>query len=388
MCSAKQLLDAPHQRSVVGGERLGLADQALAAALALVDGGPSPRAGPRSTRGWRRSRSRPRTGRSSRADSPSQASPGSRRRPRRPWRGSSRRTCAGRCPPPRRCPRSSPGRSRAPRTGAARRRRSPLSCALLALSQAGVGHRRSVYLVDMQQAQLCIGCNIAASVQSSPEWHHLLGNLAAAAASHWKRSLAIVVAVLVALGVLAGVAGGSFTDDFSSPGTGSQQAMDLLEQRFPAQSGDTATVVFAVEDGNAARRRAPAGDRRRAEGDPPPAARHRGSRPADEPKGQVSRDGRIAFATVQYDQPGDRPRQGAGPAPGRGDRGQGRARRHRGLAPRPDRRPGRAADGAGRRADRGRGRRHRAHARLPLRRGDAADAVRLAARRWPAGSCC
>src|SRR6185436_12460340 len=78
---------------------------------------------------------------------------------------------------------------------------------------------------------------------------YLLGNLAAAAASHWKRSLAIVVALLVALGLLASVAGGSFTDDFSSPGTESQQAMDLLEHRFPAQSGDTATVVFAVQDG-------------------------------------------------------------------------------------------------------------------------------------------
>src|SRR4051812_28499721 len=78
---------------------------------------------------------------------------------------------------------------------------------------------------------------------------HLLGNLAAAAAGHWKRSLAIVVALLVTLGVVAGVAGGSFTDDFSSPGTGSQKAMDLLKQRFPAQSGDTATVVFSVEKG-------------------------------------------------------------------------------------------------------------------------------------------
>src|SRR5665648_467543 len=78
---------------------------------------------------------------------------------------------------------------------------------------------------------------------------HLLGNLAAAAAGHWKRSLAIVLAVLVTLGVLAGVAGGSFTDDFSAPGTESQEAMDLLQQRFPTQSGDTATVVFSVASG-------------------------------------------------------------------------------------------------------------------------------------------
>jgi RND superfamily putative drug exporter len=131
---------------------------------------------------------------------------------------------------------------------------------------------------------------------------HLLGNLAAAAAGHWKRSLAIVVAVLVTLGVVAGVAGGSFTDDFSSPGTGSQKAMDLLEQRFPAQSGDTATVVFAVQNGtlrDGARPQAISSALKEIRHQPHVTA-------AADPlasKGQVSRDGRIAFATVQYDQP-------------------------------------------------------------------------------------
>src|SRR5215218_8379276 len=78
---------------------------------------------------------------------------------------------------------------------------------------------------------------------------HLLGNLADGAPGHSEGSLAIVLAVLVTLGALASIAGGSFTDDFSSPGTESQRAMDLLEKRFPAQSGDTATVVFAVGSG-------------------------------------------------------------------------------------------------------------------------------------------
>ena len=140
---------------------------------------------------------------------------------------------------------------------------------------------------------------------------HLLGNLAAAAASHWKRSLAIVLAVLVTLGVLAGVAGGSFTDDFSSPGTESQKAMDLLEQRFPAQSGDTATVVFSVESGTLATARA----RRRSRPRSTRSATSRIVTAAADPldaQGQVSRDGRIAFAIVQYDQPHDGPRQATG----------------------------------------------------------------------------
>src|SRR3712207_8138563 len=42
-----------------------------------------------------------------------------------------------------------------------------------------------------------------------------------------------------------------WSSDVCSPisGTESQAAYDLLAERFPAQSGDTANVVFAVEDG-------------------------------------------------------------------------------------------------------------------------------------------
>jgi hypothetical protein len=57
---------------------------------------------------------------------------------------------------------------------------------------------------------------------------HFLGTLAARAAEHWKRSLAIVAVVLVAVGVAAGTAGGSFVDDFKTPGTESQTAIDVL----------------------------------------------------------------------------------------------------------------------------------------------------------------
>ncbi len=60
----------------------------------------------------------------------------------------------------------------------------------------------------------------------------LLGNLADAAARHWKRSL---VFVLVALAAIAGLTtlGTGFSDDFDTPGTDSQEAYDLLSERFP-----------------------------------------------------------------------------------------------------------------------------------------------------------
>jgi RND superfamily putative drug exporter len=126
---------------------------------------------------------------------------------------------------------------------------------------------------------------------------HLLGRLAGAAAHRWRRSLLIVLAVLVGLGALAAASGGTFTDDFSSPGTESQQAYDLLEERFPAQSGDTANLVFSVGEGDLRERdRDAAIDRTLA------AVRAQPNVSAvAEP--QLSPDGRTALAVVQYDAP-------------------------------------------------------------------------------------
>jgi putative drug exporter of the RND superfamily len=131
---------------------------------------------------------------------------------------------------------------------------------------------------------------------------HLLGRLAGAAAHRWKRSLVIVAAVLAGLAVLGGI-GGAFSDDFTTPGTESQAAYDVLKDRFPSQSGDTATLVFSVKDGTLR------------DGGRPAAIARTLTAVAHQPhvtsavdplssqaKAQVAHDGRIAFATVQYDQ--------------------------------------------------------------------------------------
>ena len=133
---------------------------------------------------------------------------------------------------------------------------------------------------------------------------HLLGNLAHAAATRWKRSLAVVGVVLVALVALAALAGGSFSDDFKTPGTESQAALDLLTERFPAQAGDTATIVFAVEDGTLGDgARAAAIGRVVARVAEQPGVTSAVSPLSREGAGQLSRDGRIGFVTVQYDAP-------------------------------------------------------------------------------------
>src|SRR4051794_32979561 len=76
-------------------------------------------------------------------------------------------------------------------------------------------------------------------------------------------------------------------------GTESQKALDLLSQRFPAQSGDTATLVFAghqdLQDNRAIAQTANAVERQ---------PHVTGVAPL-----QLSRDKRIGFITVQYDKP-------------------------------------------------------------------------------------
>jgi putative drug exporter of the RND superfamily len=57
------------------------------------------------------------------------------------------------------------------------------------------------------------------------------------------------LAALAAVGALMLTAGGKTSDDLAIPGTESQQALDLLEQRFPAQGGSSTQVVFAAPDG-------------------------------------------------------------------------------------------------------------------------------------------
>jgi RND superfamily putative drug exporter len=105
--------------------------------------------------------------------------------------------------------------------------------------------------------------------------------------------------LVVALGVVATTLGGDFVNSFTIPGAESQQAVDLLQERFPSQAGDSATLVIktgaSVDD---------------------PAVRQQlidlmtratklpevtgVTSPYDDPAA-ISADRKIAFATVTYD---------------------------------------------------------------------------------------
>ncbi len=61
--------------------------------------------------------------------------------------------------------------------------------------------------------------------------------------------LAAWITLLVGIGVTSAALGGETSDKFTLPGTESQEAFDLLEERFPVQGGSATTVVFAAAAG-------------------------------------------------------------------------------------------------------------------------------------------
>ena len=112
------------------------------------------------------------------------------------------------------------------------------------------------------------------------------------------------VAAFVLCAALWVAAAGEYVNNFRLPGTESQRAYDLLKERFPQQSGDTASVVFAVDKGrvlDAGNR--PQIERVRAEIKKSPEVLAVGDPFAR--GAPVSKDGTITFAQIQF-------RKGAG----------------------------------------------------------------------------
>jgi RND superfamily putative drug exporter len=58
--------------------------------------------------------------------------------------------------------------------------------------------------------------------------------------------LALWLALLVVVSTLAMSLGGETSDKLELPGTESQQAFDLLDERFPEQGGSSTRVVVAA----------------------------------------------------------------------------------------------------------------------------------------------
>jgi putative drug exporter of the RND superfamily len=117
--------------------------------------------------------------------------------------------------------------------------------------------------------------------------------------------LAWIVALIV-VGFAAGSAGSAFSENFKLPSSDSQRALDLLEKRFPAQSGETATIVYRAPGGV----ESPAAKRRMSAAFAAiglvPHVSGVSSPYESGGAGGISDDGEIAYATVQFDELGDK----------------------------------------------------------------------------------
>ena len=117
-----------------------------------------------------------------------------------------------------------------------------------------------------------------------------------------RRRLVVVawLAILVTTAVAGGRFGGGDATDYGTPGSESKAATNLLEERFPARSGDTIDVVWRAYDVTTV------AVRERVEGLLAEAADLDHVVAVASPyrqggQGQIAQDGTVAYATLQLD---------------------------------------------------------------------------------------
>ncbi|HEX4463526.1 MAG TPA: MMPL family transporter [Solirubrobacterales bacterium] len=109
------------------------------------------------------------------------------------------------------------------------------------------------------------------------------------------------IVALIGIGILSGAVGSDFSEEFKLPSSDSTEAFELLEDRFPQQSGVTAEIVYkapAGADSPAVRKKM---EGVFAEAEKLPHVSGVSSPYAAGGAGAISKDGEIAYATVQYD---------------------------------------------------------------------------------------
>src|SRR5436309_2126139 len=141
--------------------------------------------------------------------------------------------------------------------------------------------------------------------QMQTEHRGPLARIARWAAGHRKTVLVAWLVALVAVLGVSSTVGTKYASDFSSGNTESQRATDLLKRDFPTQAGDTDQIVFKATDGKVT-------DPAVRSGIEPMLAKvahlpHVTSVVSPYSKDgarQISSNGQIAFAAVNFDQRG------------------------------------------------------------------------------------
>jgi RND superfamily putative drug exporter len=114
--------------------------------------------------------------------------------------------------------------------------------------------------------------------------------------------LAIWIVAVLVVGGISAAGGANYVNNLTMPGKGSQKAQDLLQKKFPAQSGDTDQIVIHAKHGTVTDAAVKASV--------VPMLQQVAKLPhvagvvspyGPQGQGQVSKDGTIAFAQVNYD---------------------------------------------------------------------------------------
>jgi uncharacterized membrane protein YdfJ with MMPL/SSD domain len=122
---------------------------------------------------------------------------------------------------------------------------------------------------------------------------------------HRWRVVAVWATVLVAVVASASAFGGKTNDKFSVPGTESQEAQELLEQKYPAASGTYARLVFAAPEGE---KLTDAENKAAVEATLAKATEAKDVSAVTSPyeTKAITQDGRVGFADVIYPVPADK----------------------------------------------------------------------------------
>jgi RND superfamily putative drug exporter len=109
------------------------------------------------------------------------------------------------------------------------------------------------------------------------------------------------IAALIIIGGFAGKAGSDFSEEFKLPTSDSTEAYELLEDNFPQQSGGTTQIVYKANEGveSAQVKQKMESVFKKVEGEPH--VTEVASPYKNGGASGISKDGKIAYATIQYD---------------------------------------------------------------------------------------
>ncbi|MGH2693894.1 MAG: MMPL family transporter [Actinomycetota bacterium] len=112
----------------------------------------------------------------------------------------------------------------------------------------------------------------------------------------------IWIVALVGFITLGSTVGGEYSQEFSLPGTESQEALDLLEERFPQFAGDTADIVYEADQGVTDSRVRAEMEALFADISKIDLVTAVDSPYTEQGASQISPNGNVAFATVRFEQ--------------------------------------------------------------------------------------